>query len=238
MQNILVAVRSESFCRAFEEHARTRFGVETCCDGNSAQQLLLTYKPDVLVLDMELPGKDGFNILATLRCSGRMIPVVILTACWQSTYVAQMASHFQVDCVIAKPCTALAVVKNIYQILECRELSNGAVDLDRAIMLLLMDLNIFEDMSGYNCVAEAIKLYSTDSTQQITKVLYPGVAKICGGSKERVERIIRGCIQSAWVDRDVDAWSMYFPARKKLSPPTNGEFIHKMVMCLRNVKTG
>jgi two-component system alkaline phosphatase synthesis response regulator PhoP len=50
--------------------------------GEEALQLLLTEAPafDVVILDVMLPGKDGFSLVSELRRAGQFIPTLILTA--------------------------------------------------------------------------------------------------------------------------------------------------------------
>jgi two-component system alkaline phosphatase synthesis response regulator PhoP len=58
------------------------YTVETVGDGEAALSLL-TEKPsrfDAVVLDVMLPGKDGFAVVSELRQSGQFIPVLMLTA--------------------------------------------------------------------------------------------------------------------------------------------------------------
>jgi DNA-binding response OmpR family regulator len=56
--------------------------VEVSGDGESALDRLLARNEefDVVVLDVMLPGKDGFAVVATLRKAHNYIPVLILTA--------------------------------------------------------------------------------------------------------------------------------------------------------------
>jgi len=51
-------------------------------DGEQALDLLLTERRafDVLVLDVMLPGKDGFTVAAELRAAGQFVPILMLTA--------------------------------------------------------------------------------------------------------------------------------------------------------------
>jgi CheY-like chemotaxis protein len=51
-------------------------------DGESALVEMRSHPPDVLVLDLMMPGLDGFGVLATLPADPRLsgIPVVVLTA--------------------------------------------------------------------------------------------------------------------------------------------------------------
>jgi DNA-binding response OmpR family regulator len=45
-----------------------------------AQQQILRVQPDLVILDVMLPGGDGFELLRSLRTSGNDVPVVVLTA--------------------------------------------------------------------------------------------------------------------------------------------------------------
>ena len=56
--------------------------VEAVGDGESALALLMEKPPrfDAVVLDVMLPGKDGFAVAAELRAAGQFVPVLMLTA--------------------------------------------------------------------------------------------------------------------------------------------------------------
>ncbi len=58
------------------------YTVATVSDGESALALLLGQQSafDAVVLDVMLPGKDGFTVAAELRAAGQFVPVLMLTA--------------------------------------------------------------------------------------------------------------------------------------------------------------
>jgi two-component system copper resistance phosphate regulon response regulator CusR len=56
------------------------FATTVVTDGDNAQSQAATGQYDLLLLDLGLPGKDGFAVLRQLRESDCRIPVVILTA--------------------------------------------------------------------------------------------------------------------------------------------------------------
>ena len=58
------------------------YDVEIVSDGEAALNLLSQsgHEVDVVVLDVMLPGKDGFQVAAELRASGNFTPVLMLTA--------------------------------------------------------------------------------------------------------------------------------------------------------------
>ncbi len=60
--------------------ARDGHDVLTATDGTIALELALRSAPDLVVLDVMLPGRNGFDVLRELRRSGSTVPVVLLTA--------------------------------------------------------------------------------------------------------------------------------------------------------------
>lgn len=59
------------------------YTVDTVSDGEAALALLFTGSPplyDALVLDVMLPGKDGFTVAAELRANDNFVPILMLTA--------------------------------------------------------------------------------------------------------------------------------------------------------------
>ncbi|WP_238423349.1 response regulator transcription factor [Gordonia sp. 'Campus'] len=56
------------------------YDVETAADGPAALDRCRTSKPDVLVLDVMMPGMDGFGLLRRLRADGVDAPALFLSA--------------------------------------------------------------------------------------------------------------------------------------------------------------
>ena len=48
-------------------------------DGESALEVIASTDPDVVLLDLNLPGLDGLGVLERLRAEGRPLPVLMLT---------------------------------------------------------------------------------------------------------------------------------------------------------------
>jgi two-component system alkaline phosphatase synthesis response regulator PhoP len=69
--------RIVDLAREYLEHAG--FAVLTATDGPSALRAARTRKPDVLVLDLGLPGMDGLDVARELRRDST-VPIVMLTA--------------------------------------------------------------------------------------------------------------------------------------------------------------
>jgi len=56
------------------------YQVEVADDGMKGLARARDGRPDLIILDLMLPGMDGFRVLRALRDAGRTMPVLILTA--------------------------------------------------------------------------------------------------------------------------------------------------------------
>jgi DNA-binding response OmpR family regulator len=55
------------------------FEVICACSGEKALELLNSKKPDIMLLDVVMPGIDGFEVLKTIRASSQL-PVICFSA--------------------------------------------------------------------------------------------------------------------------------------------------------------
>ena len=80
-RRILVIEDDESIRTGLETALRSEgFDVVSAADGTSGLELGLREDPDLVVLDLMLPGIDGFEVLRRLRGDGVATPVLVLTA--------------------------------------------------------------------------------------------------------------------------------------------------------------
>jgi DNA-binding response OmpR family regulator len=56
------------------------YGFVAAHDGNGIDAIIEQEKPDLVLLDVMLPGADGFQLCARLRATGYMAPILFLTA--------------------------------------------------------------------------------------------------------------------------------------------------------------
>ena len=56
------------------------YEVDTCYDGEEALECILSEEYDLIVLDLNLPGMDGMEILKELRQKNEETKVIILSA--------------------------------------------------------------------------------------------------------------------------------------------------------------
>ena len=60
--------------------AHERYSVDSCLNGLDAEDYLAAAEYDAVVLDIMLPGRDGLEVLRSLRAAGKKTPVLLLTA--------------------------------------------------------------------------------------------------------------------------------------------------------------
>ena len=78
----LLLVEDDASMRATLERALSRRGmrITTCGDGAQALARWRECAPDVVLLDLSLPGLDGLEVLEQARRGGLRTPVLVLTA--------------------------------------------------------------------------------------------------------------------------------------------------------------
>lgn len=81
MSRILIAEDELRIASFLEKGLRSNgYGTVVASDGEEALRLARSGTFELLILDLGLPGKHGFEVLRELRRAGRRLPVVILTA--------------------------------------------------------------------------------------------------------------------------------------------------------------
>lgn len=94
--------------------SRDGWTVHTHSDGVNANERIRATPPDLVILDVMLPGKSGFDILRDLRADPEMqaLPVLMLTARGQ-TRDRELAEKLGVNRFITKPFSNAEVIENV-----------------------------------------------------------------------------------------------------------------------------
>ena len=78
---ILIVEDERALCDTLAKSLKQKgYEVDACYDGDSALDWLLAEKYDLILLDLNLPGRDGMELLKTLRERDRETRVLILSA--------------------------------------------------------------------------------------------------------------------------------------------------------------
>jgi two-component system OmpR family response regulator len=81
IMHILIIEDEEQLCRSMAEGLRMDgYETDTCFDGEEGLELCMTENYDLILLDLNLPGIDGLEILRQFRTFNTNTPVLILSA--------------------------------------------------------------------------------------------------------------------------------------------------------------
>ena len=121
MARVLVVEDEESLARTIAYNLRRQgYQVETACDGERALELALVTQPDLLVLDLMLPGMDGFDVCRQIRRSSA-VPILMLTA--RDEEIDRVVGlEIGADDYMAKPFSMRELMARVKAMLRRREL--------------------------------------------------------------------------------------------------------------------
>ncbi len=96
------------------------FDVVTCRHGAEAVQTAKKCKPDLILLDLLMPDRDGFQVLSDLKAdeATKAIPVIIITVKFHRDDVEKSVNLGAVD-YLNKPFTADLFLQKIKNALTC-----------------------------------------------------------------------------------------------------------------------
>jgi len=95
------------------------FGVEEAIDGVEAVKKLASFSPDIVLLDLMLPGKSGFDICREFRAQKPDMPILMLTA--RSDEASKVAGlTLGADDYVTKPFSLAELIARIRNLLRRR----------------------------------------------------------------------------------------------------------------------
>ena len=120
--NRILMVEDEPDIQAVAQIALETVGglqVEMCSSGKEALDRVLAYAPDLILMDVMMPGLDGPSTLQTLRANPETagFPVIFMTAKVQSHEIARFIDLGALG-VIAKPFDPMTLASTIRSLWE------------------------------------------------------------------------------------------------------------------------
>jgi len=95
---------------------KERFAVRTAANGDEALTLVAARRPDLVLLDIMMPGKDGYEVCRQLRAQGA-IPIIFLTA-RDDEVEPIIGLELGADDYVTKPFNAREVVARVKAVLR------------------------------------------------------------------------------------------------------------------------
>lgn len=114
----------EGLVEAFGFH---EYRALSAADGLTGLEIWRLEKPDLIILDLMLPDRDGYEICRKVRAGGDTVPILMLTAKGQE---ADKLLGFELgaDDYMTKPFSLLELVARVKALLRRTELRHGAPD--------------------------------------------------------------------------------------------------------------
>jgi two-component system alkaline phosphatase synthesis response regulator PhoP len=118
------------------------YDVQVAEDGETGLDRARAWTPDLVMLDLMLPGMDGYRVLRTLREGGSDVPVLILTARGEEADKV-LGFRLGADDYVTKPCGVLELLARVGALLRRSRIAEhragtegmerfGAVDINPA----------------------------------------------------------------------------------------------------------
>jgi two-component system response regulator MtrA len=170
---------------------QSEFAVHTCMRGDQALEMFQSVQPDVVILDINLPGQDGLSVLKAIR-SLSSVPILMLSARDDQANIST-SFEFEADDYIGKPFSPKEVIMRIKAVLRRGSSQTGKEG------LIYRDLRLIEsDLKVIRGTQEALL---TKSEFQLLKYIVAREGKVV--SREDLMREIMGYANFLY-DRTID----------------------------------
>jgi len=117
MGKILVADDQFGVRRLLFEIFQEDHEVETAEDGAEALRLLVSFKPDLILMDIEMPGMNGIEILKQIRALDRQVAVIMMTSSYGNPQNMKKAKDLGIIYYVDKPFDLFELRERVREIL-------------------------------------------------------------------------------------------------------------------------
>ena len=175
------------------------YEVSVAADGVAGVERARDVDPDIIVLDLMLPGMDGYRVLRTLRDEGRAVPVLILTARGEEADKV-LGFRLGADDYVTKPFGVLELLARIEALIRrTRHWREGAASLAEPIIERFGEIEVDVSARTVRRAGERIELTPKEFDLLIALLRRQG----CVTSRNELLRAVWGYSASV-VSRTVD----------------------------------
>lgn len=225
---ILLQENYEDFCNYFKEHPSFKI-VGATNSGSEGLALIESLKPDALIMDIILKELDGLSVLERLKTTSPDTKALVYSA-FDSDEVIRSACLKGAQLYLVKPLPLELIANRLSTLFkkEGRVLENFA-PAELRISNVFLSAGIPPHVKGYGFLRSGVRLAIQDPAilSNVTKQLYPMIAKEFETTPSKVERAIRHAIEVAWNRGRIETLNSTFGVAfyQNGDKPTNSEFI-------------
>lgn len=126
-QKVLVVDDEQSIVTLLKYNLETAgYIVDVAYDGEEALKKVKEVKPELIVLDVMLPKKDGIEVCKTIRSDKNLVPILMLTA-KDDEFDRVLGLELGADDYMTKPFSPREVVARVKAILRRYQIANEVV---------------------------------------------------------------------------------------------------------------
>ena len=192
---------------------------------------------DLIYLDLEMFSISCLSIINSIITSKNI--KVVVGSNVMSDFISQYISAFNIATILLKPFSMETFISTVDNVINHDLVNEFKLEtkLEKDITKVLHDIGMPAHIRGYKYIRTGI-IYAykdKDMIGQVTKLLYPSVAKEFETTSSRVERAIRHAIEVAWNRGNLDVIDDIFgyTISAQRAKPTNSEFIAMIADKLR-----
>ena len=241
--SVLIADDNRDFCDEMSDYIKA--SSDMCLagvanDGDEAYGMICATRPDIVILDIIMPKRDGISLLkklANTKMTKR--PTIIAHSVTGNEKVMESCYQAGAEYFLLKPQTCDAIADTIRSLApgnspvtvapQQATKTEKETDLETIVTEFMHELGLPAHIKGYQYIRTAIMMVvnNMDLLNYITKQLYPDIAKKYGSTSSRVERAIRHSIEVAWTRGRPETMNNIFgyTIDTGKGKPTNSEFI-------------
>lgn len=95
--------------------------IYTARNGTEALELIIKYKPDLMLIDVQMPYKDGLTVMKEAKSAG-ICPKTIILSGYEEFQYAQKAIRYGASDYLLKPCRPTEILAKLESLIEDKEL--------------------------------------------------------------------------------------------------------------------
>lgn len=197
MKRLLIVHPSHSFVGALQQRLAGEFEICYVFDGMEALDRLNSFQPDILILHLSMPRKDGLTVL---RQADHCPEIIVATTDYLDAFVAAEAHRLGSAIVLLMP-----MVSTVTQWVDTLLAQSRYLIRERSFTSVLHLLGFRPSLTGYRQLCMAAELLRKNPGLSLSGEIYPHI-----GQPQAVEKAIRTAIHTAWKEGERQVWRKFF----------------------------